>query len=238
MSAVAFVVAGARLAQSDAPGAGEVRRVTREVFERPEFDESPNVIQRVLDWIARHLPRGSVGGDFTGAAGQLLTYVLFVVVALVVVAVVLLVIRGWVRRRRPAEPDVEIEEEEPERTVGEWQREAERYEAEGVWREALRCRYRELVGRLVEREAVSPVPGRTTGELRVDVADSIPTAAAAFDEVSTAFELAWYAGLPTGEAENRRVRDLSVVVLAAPIVRRTGDIGGSPDLMPSEGIAA
>ncbi len=216
---------GTRFAQSSDPSRAEIRRVTSKVFERSEFDESPSWIQRVLDWISRHLPSGSVGsGGFAGAAGSLIGYVLMILLVLVVVVVVAVVVRGWVRRPRPDEPEIEIDEEEPERTVGEWAAAAERFEAQGEWREALRCRYRELVGRLVDRGAVPPVPGRTTGELRIDVTATAPTAAGAFDEVSTLFELAWYADLPTGEAENRRVRELSAAIGKAPVIRGVDSI--------------
>lgn len=230
---------GTRFAKLSDPSDAEIRRVTARVFERPEFDESPSWIQRALDWISRHLPSGSMGGGgFAGAAGSLVGYVLMILLGLVVVAVVWVVIRGWVKRSRHDEPDVEVDEEEPERTVGEWVAEAERFEAAGEWREALRCRYRELVGRLVDRGAAPPVPGRTTGELRIDVAATAPSAAGAFDEASTIFELAWYADLPTGEAENRRLRELSDVIVKAPVTRRVDSFGDLSDFAEAQEVAA
>lgn len=226
--APSVLLLGDRLHQSTTPSVEEIRQITEKVFERPEFDESPGWFQRALDWISRHLPSGSAGsGGFAGAAGELLAYALLVLLGLLVIAVVWVVVRGWVRRNRPVEePEADIDEDEPERTVVEWRREAERFEADGAWREALRCRYRELVGRLAERGAVSPAPGRTTGELRADMAGSMPELSDEFDEISLLFELAWYADLPTGEAENQRVRALSDLVLAAPVLRRVDQFDG------------
>ena len=95
---------------------------------------------------------------------------------------------------------------------------AERLEAEGEWKLALRARYRELVRTLTDRRQLPDVAGRTTGELRVDLDRTTPAASADFDVACLLFELAWYADVPTGVDENARFREAATGVLAARVV--------------------
>jgi hypothetical protein len=102
---------------------------------------------------------------------------------------------------------------EPRRSAVNWRAEAERLEAEGNWKDALRCRYRSLVMELIERDVLRDVPGRTAGEYRVELREHAPTAATAFSGASELFERAWYGDLPTGATENERFQVLARDVL-------------------------
>lgn len=200
------------------PGRDEVRRVTDEVFSRREFDESPGWLERFLNWLSGRFPKGGASGSGAfNAAGNLLFYVLLVFLLAVIGFIVWQVARNWVRRPKIDDDEIEVDEGEPERSTKEWKLEAERLEAAGEWREALRCRYRELIGRLIDRSALPPIPGRTTLELRGDLHRTSPAADRAFDGASQLFEMAWYADLPTGPEENRRFVALAAEVLAAPV---------------------
>ena len=53
------------------------------------------------------------------------------------------------------------------RTAAQWRAEAAAHDAAGRWREALRCRYRALVAELAGRGLVEEIPGRTSGEYRI-----------------------------------------------------------------------
>ena len=202
------------------PTRGEVRDAAAEIFGRGEFQQRRSWLERVLDWIGDRLPQGdppAVGapsGGGSSALGQFLLYLFFALVAVAIAWIVYRTIRDRVRR-----PEVEeVEDPEPEiveeRTASEWGGVAARAEAEGRWKDAVLARYRELVAELVERRIVEPVPGRTTGELRVDVAEHAPAVADPFSEATLLFELPWYADVETGPHESARFKDAAQRVLA------------------------
>jgi hypothetical protein len=83
-----------------------------------------------------------------------------------------------------------------------WRAELARAEAEGRWRDALRARYRILVGELAAREVITDLVGRTAGELVAEVRGSAPEVAPAFAAATEVFEDVWYGGAPA-EPERR-----------------------------------
>jgi hypothetical protein len=195
---------------SDQPSRGEIRHTATEVFARPEFQQHKSLLQRFVEWLSHLFPSTSGGGSFSSAGGLFFYLALVALVVLLVFLIIVVVrsIRG--RPRREKIDDVEtIVDPDVARTVGEWRSEAEQAESDGRWKDAMLCRYRELVGELVERGAVRAIPGLTTGELRVEVAMSVPGELDAFSEATTLFELPWYARVPTGPDENRRFRELA-----------------------------
>lgn len=187
----------------------EVRRLADEILERSEFDEpEPNLLERISTWVGDRVQdvvdAVSGGGVFT-------------VLAVLVVLAGLWFLGRWLwrrdrsrRRRHPVE-GVWLDEVR-RRTPAEWRAEAEELEARGEWKLALRARYRALVGELLAAGVVDDAAGRTTGELRAEVATAAPEKAAAFAAASDLFDLAWYAGRPTGPEENVRFRDLAADV--------------------------
>jgi hypothetical protein len=202
----------------DGPTRRQIRDAAEEVFHRGEFQQHRSWLARIWEWILRHLhlrSPGHVGGGGGGSVlGQLLLYVLFAVVVGALAWIVVRAVRDRVRRRRP-EPDDEPEPQiEEERTAAEWRTAAEAAEAEGRWKDAILLRYRELVAELVDQQVAEPVPGRTTGELRRDVAERAPSAADPFGEATLLFELPWYADVPTGPAESARFREAADRVLS------------------------
>jgi hypothetical protein len=122
---------------------------------------------------------------------------------------------GGLGRRRRTEPEVEVDEETPRSPFDEVTGDADTLEAAGRWREAIVVRYRDLVGGLVDARVLEPIPGRTSGEYRDEVADSVPTVADPFDDATELFERAWYGNLPTGLDESRRFRRAADTVLEA-----------------------
>jgi hypothetical protein len=177
------------------------------------------------------------GSTFSGGIGALFAWVMIIVaLAAVVAAVVYVLIR---RVRKPAEVDEELTETEVEhrRAADEWRGDALDHEAAGEWKEAMRARYRLLVRTLTDRRQLPEVPGRTTGELRDDLARTTPDAAEDFDTASLLFELPWYADVTTGPEENARFRAAADAVLAAATTESFDDTdpdvvmlaGASPD---------
>lgn len=197
-----------------------VRDKMVEVFERGEFHRSRNLVERFLDWLSEKLadmfgdraPGVPTGSSWGGPITTILLYLLGIVVLVALVALIVVVARRWTRSRRPPKAKVSVEVED-QWSPSEWATAAEDFEGAGEWKEALRCRYRELVSTLTERRVTPDVPGRTTGELADDVTTQRPMAGPAFGEATLLFEMAWYADLSTGEAENRRFKELAASVL-------------------------
>lgn len=210
--------------QGDAAQLGDdVRRV----MARDEFRYEKSWFDHVSEWISDQLERlfgessgTEVGGSaFAGGIGSVLAWILILLAVAAVVAVVVYVVLHRVRRpERDTGEDTEIEIEH-RRSAREWAGDAERLEAEGDWKGALRARYRHLVRTLVDRRQVPDVAGRTTGELRQDLSSTTPAATEAFDTASLLFELAWYAHAPTGPEQSEQFRAAAADVLAAPVQR-------------------
>jgi hypothetical protein len=196
----------------DGPSRDEVRRVATETFSGREFLRTKSIWQRIVEWISDHLHFSpGVGGQFT-AMSQLVSWLIVIGAVAALVAVLVLVIRRWTPRARSDDDELEVEILD-ERTTAQWRADARRLEEEGRWKDALRARYRELVGELIDRSILDPRPGRTTGEFRDDVASAAPQVAESFDEASWLFEFAWYADGTTGRPENEQFSHLAADVL-------------------------
>jgi hypothetical protein len=209
------LAAGAAALAGTAPGAGdgrspaEARERAREVLDRDEFKDQTTLLQRVLDWIGDHLPSPpSASNPGSGGSGLVGNVVLLAVAAALVYALVRVVrsIRRQPPKVRTDEPVLDVEQR---RSARDWRREAEELEAVSRWRDALLARYRELVTDLIDDGVLADVPGRTSGEYRLEYADQRPSRAAAFAEATDLFERSWYGAEPTGPDENRRFRTLA-----------------------------
>ena len=219
--AVLFVPVALALSQDGPARPAVVDQQVRDVMSRAEFSYEPSIMERIGEWISDLLddlfPETTASGSgtaFAGGVGPLFAWVLILLAVAAAIAVVVVVLRNRVPRVRDEEPPTEAEIEH-RRRADEWLADAERLEADGNWKDALRARYRNLVRTLVDRRQLPDVPGRTTGELRADLARTTPSAQEAFDTCSLLFELPWYADVPTGPEENRRFRDAAALVLSA-----------------------
>lgn len=199
----------------------EQRGIAEEVLSRREFQRAePSLIERIQEWIDRQLGDliGSVTGGGTG------TVVGWVILAVAVAVIVWLLARN--RKVLLADPAAEAEVRiDAGRTPDEWREHAATLEAEGRWKEALRCRYRGLLGDLVRRGVIVDVPGRTAGEYLDEVAAACPPATRPMGAATAAFELAWYADRPTGATEAEAFREAASATLRA--VDERGGRGGA-----------
>lgn len=201
-----------------------------EVMSRPEFAYPRSIPERIGDWISERLDdlfnrmpevdTPNTAAPLGGGIGSLLGWVLVIAAVAVVVVVVVIVIRRWVPRVRDSEESASHVDTEHRRSASQWASDAERFEAEGDWKLAIRARFRELVRTLVDRSQVADLPGRTSGEMLADLARTTPDATDSFHTASMLFELPWYADVPTGEAENARFRTAAETVLAADVLER------------------
>ena len=191
----------------------EIRDLADEILARSEFDQpEPGLLERIGTWIGDRI-QGVLDFLTGGPIGWVLG--LLVVAAAVAVLARFLLGADWrrvLRRRRRAGALGPTRHEVLQKTPSAWRAEAESLEADGAWKLALRCRYRALVGELLDERLVDPAAGRTTGELRQDVAANAPDRADAFAAASDLFDLAWYADRPTGPEESARFRELAASV--------------------------
>lgn len=189
---------------------GEVRDEIERILSQPEYREPPRpFIQRVMDWIserAAELIADILGGGRAVVIGWVISAVVAVVVLYLLVRFVL-ALRADPARREAAMAD-------PRRPAEDWVAEAERYEAAGQWRDALRCRYRALVAHLAARGLVDEIPGRTAGEYRLEVAENLPSAAQPFATATVMFEEAWYGGGDVDEIRHAQFRAAASEVTA------------------------
>lgn len=188
--------------------AEEVRQLADDILARPEFRQpEPNPLEEARDWVADRI--GDIlDAAFSGSAGSLVGWA-------VLLAAVGLLVWSITRFGRTVQVGSRVGvhvEGIHRRTPAQWRAEAEEHEAAGAWKDALRCRYRALIGELVAEGILDDVAGRTTGEFRTDVADRAPDRSEAFAAATELFDLAWYADRPTGPEESARFRALAAAV--------------------------
>ncbi|HQZ34690.1 MAG TPA: DUF4129 domain-containing protein [Ilumatobacteraceae bacterium] len=101
-----------------------------------------------------------------------------------------------------------------------WRTEAEQHRLAGRYRDALRCRYRALVGDLARRGLIDEIPGRTTGEERVQLGRVTPVASTSFNSAADLFDGAWYGHLDVDAADDDHFQVLERDVLATAVQAR------------------
>ncbi len=95
-----------------------------------------------------------------------------------------------------------------------WRREAEQHRLAGQYRDAVRCRYRALVGDLARRGLIDEIPGRTSGEERAQLGRVTPAAGAPFNSAADLFDGAWYGHQDVDAADDDHFQVLERDVLA------------------------
>lgn len=188
------------------PPSGHVRETIDEILARPIFDEPPQpLLERLTDFVLDRLGR-ALSLLTGGGRGALVAWLILAVLVVVVVALAFRLL-ATIRRDRRARRS------EPGRAVDtarvDWRALAALHEANGEWRDALRCRWRALVDDLAGRRVVDEVDGRTAGEYRAQVRARLPAAAEPFSEATDVFEAAWYGGRETGPDDVDLVRELT-----------------------------
>jgi hypothetical protein len=175
---------------------------------------------------------GGGGGSLDLSIVSLLLWVLLIVAVL---GLLFLLFRwfdaraggGRAARRRAAEGDEDQDVVERDavavdrsREPTNWRAEAEEHRRAGRYREALRCRYRALVGDLARRGLIDEIPGRTTGEERAQLRRVTPGAAPPFNTAADLFDGAWYGHLAVDAADDDHFQALERDVLANAVEGR------------------
>ena len=181
---------------------------------RPEFaGAQPSWWQRLLRVISDYL---AGLGEAVGAGGSLVGTAIVVALALVAI---LVVVRYTRTLRRDPRRDLAVGGQVG-RSSQDWLAEAAAAEAQGRWREAVRCRYRALLASLAAAGLVEEVAGRTAGEYLAAVSADVPRAARAFTDATRRFEDAWYAATSVTNDDVHAFEEASRKTLADAGVRR------------------
>jgi Domain of unknown function (DUF4129) len=142
-------------------------------------------------------------------AGGLLSILFYALVVGAVAGLLYLLVLAVRRRgRQVAVAENDEDDDRLPRTIidretepDQWRRQAAEMLAAGRYREALRCRYRALVGDLARRGVLDEIPGRTTGEERAQFSAAASPAEPAFARATELFDDVWYGDEPAGIAE-------------------------------------
>ena len=191
-----------------------------DIFRRPEFDRSPSWWDRMWSAVGRFFK--SLSFSWLGPVGQFVLWLLLIVVV-VAVGVFLwrhLRRRGWRwpwRRRKRDETTVVPIEIDSVTDPDQLREERVGFVTDRDYKQAILVRYRELVATLMAARLVPVEPGRTTGELRGDVAATVPAAAGPFAEATDIFEVTWFADHPPTEEEYLRLDLLARTTTAAAL---------------------
>jgi len=176
------------------------------------------------------VPSDGSGGIDLSFLG-LIFWVLLIVGVVLLLVVLVRAIAGRSPRQRRAREGGRGDELDDEMETGfvridrsreptDWRAEAEAHRLAGRHRDALRCRYRALVGDLARRGLIDEIPGRTTGEERAQLREVRPVAGAPFDAAADLFDDAWYGHVEVDAADDDRFQELERDVLTATGVSR------------------
>ncbi len=179
-----------------------------EVLARPEYQPlRPSLLERVGGWVLEQLGRAldSLGGS----SGDLLAWAVILLTLGALVAVGLWLLRTLRTDRALADPVTGQVGRGPQ----DWAADAEAHERAGQWRDALRCRYRELIAQLAAAGLVEEAPGRTTGEYLGQTRAAVPAASPAATSLTRAFEAVWYGNEPAGPRDVAALRADAAEVL-------------------------
>jgi hypothetical protein len=185
--------------------AAELRRRADELLSRPPYREEEGALgaawRAAREWLAEQLGTllSAIGGD-PGIAWLL-----------VGLGVLLLGVVVWRATRGLAlDRAVEAPATSPGgRPARAWHADADEHEAGGRWSDAVRCRYRALVGQLVEAGVVEDVPGRTVGELDRELDATAPGVAADVAEAGAVFARIFYGRQPAQASDAHTLAEMA-----------------------------
>lgn len=191
------------------PSGEEGRHLLREELIHGEYHRQ-QLVQRILDWLARRLEGGVGAASGTSA---LTTVVTMFVVAVLVVGLVLLVTRVRRDRRRQARSGQVLTEGRV--SSGELRRRAEEALAAGRYADAVTDAYRALAVRQVERGRLADQPGATAHEVAARLAASYPEEGSRVGQSADLFDATMYGDRPATRADAAGVLGLDDTLAGA-----------------------
>ena len=165
--------------------------------------------------------------DWLGALLWLLLIVLLIAMLALLVRFVIERSGGGRKKRKQDEDDDNVDEVEQaavaidrSREPINWRAEADEHRRAGRYREALRCRYRALVGDLARRGLIDEIPGRTTGEERTQLRRVQPDAGTPFASAADLFDGAWYGHVAVAASDDELFQSFERDVLSSTTARK------------------
>ena len=202
----------------DPVGGDEARRAARAELRRAGYDHGGrNPVDRVTDWIGRHL--GALLGGGGGGDHALL---LLLVIALAI-GIVFAVRAGVPTRRRRRAGGAQVDPLAPQ-VAADHRRIAADLTRQGRRAEALREWLRAAVQTVEERGVLPPRPGRTGAATAVEAGPLLPTAADDLAGAMRAFDEVWFGGRPATEADVVLGRSAADGVASSRITRGTTSV--------------
>jgi hypothetical protein len=194
----------------------QLRAMAARILSGRQFHPAPSLWQRALNWLSRHLHLPSV--QASGPSGHWLSGAVLLVLVAAVAVVAALAFRSGAfgRLSHPRHSlGVVVTDDGELLSPDAWRRQAAYLSAEGRYREALRCRYRALVGDLAALGVVTEVPGRTSGDYERLVSALVPAVAAPFFSVTRLFEGCWYGDEPSDARAQTMFDEMASAIVGA-----------------------
>lgn len=208
------------------PDADEARRWLERELAQPVYDDSPSLLERLLEWI------GSLFGDVPALDLDTRLVALVVVLVLALVAGVALWVAGPVRRTRSGSRGAgTVLGRDDTRTAAQLRSAADDAAAREDWHEAVAERFRAVVRSLEERTVLDERPGRTAHEAVEAAAARLPASGAALRDAGRLFDDVVYGDQPAGRADDARLREVDAAVAAErPLTAPTDAVGSGSAL--------
>jgi hypothetical protein len=201
------------------PDAATARRWAEVELSDPVYQERPNLLQTVLQWLGDRFADLQVGAADVDPR----IAVLVLTTAAVTAAVVALAVAGPLRRaRRDARASVDVFGDDT-RSAAELRASADALAAAGDWSGAVLDRYRAVLRSLEERVVLDERPGRTAQEGAREAGERLPACATALADAALLFDDVCYGEARADADDDARLRDLDRRVSAerpaAPVTR-------------------
>lgn len=186
------------------PDASTARRWAEVELSDPVYQERPNLLQTVLQWLGERFADLRLGA----ADVDPLLAVVVLTVAAVSAAIVALVVAGPLRRaRRDARASVDVFGDDT-RSAAELRASADALAAAGDWSGAVLDRYRAVLRSLEERVVLDERPGRTAHEGAQEAGERLPDCAADLADAARLFDDVCYGDATADADDDARLRDL------------------------------
>ena len=159
---------GANKAETNSKSLNNPNQSARKILENPLYRDAkpekiqsnsressePNLWDRIAEWIAEQIARifnRRQPAELQGGLPNLVTPIMWVIIGIAIIAFAILVAKFFgLNSGKKAKKKVGglLDDDEPDRTADEWILNADRLEAEGKFREAVRCLYLACLARL------------------------------------------------------------------------------------------
>lgn len=187
------------------PDADEARRWAEEELGKAIYDDSPTLVERIIDWFGHLLDRL---GELGGSAPPALVPVLVVLLVAVVVAVALL-LGGRVRRRRVRAAAASAALFDGTRSAAELTARADAAARRRDYATAVVERFRAIIRDLDERAVLEDRPGLTAHEAVLAAGAALPDAAVGLARGGRLFDDARYGHAVPDQSADAELRALA-----------------------------